>query len=147
MVHIWGILHSTAECPIVLYCRVVYAYGCIPFVYISNPGNSISKCACCGWILEGLIMKNWFCATAAGRSVCPVYGEFVRDRWSRLENTFQLNLFSNITPNMGIYINLQRKDNVDTCWDLEHLKSLLKVAFRNSHYPHTGKFYEVNNSL
>lgn len=60
------------------------------------------------------VYTYWFCATAAGRSVCPVYGEFVRDRWSRLENTFQLNLFSNITPNMGIYINLQRKDNVDT---------------------------------
>lgn len=58
MMHVGGVLHSTAERPIVLYGRVVNAYGGIPFVHISNPGNAISKCACCGWVLEGLIMKN-----------------------------------------------------------------------------------------
>lgn len=58
MVHIRGIFHSTAEGPIVLYGRVDYAYGRIPVVHISNPGNSIPKRAHCGWVLERLIMKN-----------------------------------------------------------------------------------------
>lgn len=55
-----------------------------------------------------------FRPAAAGRSVSPVYGELVGDRGRRLENAFQLDLFSNITPHMGIHFNLQGKDDVDT---------------------------------
>ena len=58
MVHVRGVFHSTAECPIVLHGRIAYAYGCIPFVHISNPGYPIPKSARCGWVLERLIMKN-----------------------------------------------------------------------------------------
>lgn len=58
MVHVRGVFHSTAECPIVLHGRIAYANGCIPFVYIPNPGNPIPKSARCGWVLERLIMKN-----------------------------------------------------------------------------------------
>jgi hypothetical protein len=58
MVHIWGILHSTAEGSIVLQGRVADAYGCISFIYVSSPGDPIPKRACCGWVLERLIMKN-----------------------------------------------------------------------------------------
>ena len=105
MVHIRGVFHSTAECPIVLHGRIAYAYGCIPFVYISNPGYPIPKSARCGWVLQRLIMKNWFHATAARRSVCPVYGEFVCDRRRWLEGASQLDIFSNITPDVGIRFN------------------------------------------
>ena len=58
MVHVRGVFHSTAECPIVLHGRIAYAYGCIPFVHISNPGYPIPNSARCGWVLERLIMKN-----------------------------------------------------------------------------------------
>lgn len=58
MVHVWGVLHSTAEGPVVLYSGVANAYGGIPFVYVSNPGNPVSKCARGAWVLEGLIMEN-----------------------------------------------------------------------------------------
>lgn len=58
MVHIWGILHRTAECPVVLQGGVAYAYGGVASVHISSPGNPIPKRACRGWVLERLIMKN-----------------------------------------------------------------------------------------
>lgn len=58
MVHIWGVLDRAAERAVVLEGRATDAYGRIPLVHISGPGNPIPKCACCGWVLERLIMEN-----------------------------------------------------------------------------------------
>lgn len=58
VVHVWRILHGTAERPIVLQSGVADADGRIPFVHISNPGNPVSERARCRWVLERLVMKN-----------------------------------------------------------------------------------------
>lgn len=58
MVHVWRILHGTAERAIVLQSGIADADGCIPFVHISNPGNPVSERARCRWVLERLVMKN-----------------------------------------------------------------------------------------
>lgn len=60
------------------------------------------------------LYTHGFCAAAAGRSVCPVHGESVSDRRSRLENASQLDLLSHMTPDTGVHFNLQGKDDVNT---------------------------------
>lgn len=58
VVHVRRVLHSTAERPIVLQSGFADADGCIPFVHISNPGNPVSECARCRWVLERLVVED-----------------------------------------------------------------------------------------
>lgn len=54
------------------------------------------------------------CATAAGRAVCPVYGQLVSDIWRWLEGALQLDLLSHISSDMGICTYLQGEDETHT---------------------------------
>lgn len=58
VVHVRGVLHSAAEGPIVLQGGVAYAYGRVPFVHVSGPGNPVSERARRAWVLERLVVEN-----------------------------------------------------------------------------------------
>lgn len=55
-----------------------------------------------------------FRPAAAGGSVRPVYGELVSDRRGGPEGAFQLDLLSDITPDVRIRSDLQGKGEVNT---------------------------------
>lgn len=58
VVHVGGVLHGAAERPVVLHGGVVNAYGRVPSVHISHPGNSVPERAGGRGVLEGLVVEN-----------------------------------------------------------------------------------------